>query len=108
VTVKRRNRPYKQRPGRASPYDEPNVIIGSTNAMWKVGHVFSTLEDIDALQSASFPATELRRRKAAEQYYKLHRTKLLKGRKADAAMSEVAMLYHIDPESFINWMKRAR
>jgi len=108
VTIKRRKRPYNRRPGRASPYDKSNAIIGSTST-WKIGEVFSTAADITALQNAGFPATELRRRAAAEEYFNLHRAELRKQHgKRDAALSAVASRFHIDSEIFIGWMHRSR
>jgi hypothetical protein len=100
----RRKRAFKRRPGRPSPYDQPNVMITTTAVEWKIGNVFSTAPDSVALQDASFPATELRRRAAAKEYFELHRPELKKLGNREAALSHVAELYHIDAETFINWM----
>jgi hypothetical protein len=107
VTIKRPTRPFKGRRGRPSLYDVPNMAISTTGALWKVGHVFSTAPDIIALQSAAFPATELRRRAAAEKYFKLNRAELKKGRTRDAALRDVASRFHIDAETFVNWVNRS-
>jgi hypothetical protein len=105
VTIKRPTRPFKRRPGRPSPDDDPNNMVFRTGeSIIRLRH-FSTAPDIIALQDPGFPATALRRRAAAKEYFKIHRAEL--GTR-DAALREVARRFHIDAETFVNWMNRSR
>jgi hypothetical protein len=104
-----RKRPFKRRPGRPSVYDKPNEGESRTGELIVRLHYSSTAPDHVALQDARFPATDLRRRAAAEEYFKLNRAELKNAhRKRDDVLRDIASRFHIDAETFVNWMNRSR